>query len=255
MTTLPPPAMIFFDIGNVLVSDDPSGLFIYRGLYERLGGAARLTPEEFFDGRTRHVAAGGQLWSYARECLSDGDFEEFQTEIRRGLYSQWERTSPELPGMADAIRRLAGEFRIGIIANQPPEIEGVLRKRGLWDLFEVHGVSGSIGMEKPDRGIFDWALERARVRPDEALMVGDRADNDVAPAKALGMRTLLLRLGFEQRGWRPDEPFGELYVRSLQAASISGLAPRTDAEKPDFTAESPEELVAVLTGLKTGAVA
>ena len=253
MSNLPPPAIIFFDIGNVLVSDDPSGLFIYRGLYERLGGAARMTPEEFFDSRTRHVAAGGHLWSYTRACLSDGDFAEFQEEIRRRLYSRWEQTSPELPGMADALRRVAREYRIGIIANQPPEIEGVLRKRGLWELFEVHGVSGNLGKEKPDRGIFDWALERAGVGPAEALMVGDRADNDVAPAKALGMRTLLLRLSYEQRGWQPEDPFGELYVQSIRAASISGLSPRTEAEKPDLTACSPDELVRLLAGLKDGA--
>jgi HAD superfamily hydrolase (TIGR01549 family) len=250
MTAIPAPEIVFFDVGNVMVSDDPSGLFIYRCLYEHLGGASRMCPEEFFEGRARHVAAGGDLWGYVRECIGNGGFAAFQRETRRRLYAQWERTSPPIPGMSEALARLAGEYRLGIIANQPPEIEGVLRGRALWDLFEVHGVSGSLGMEKPAPGIFRWAVERAGVEPGRALMVGDRADNDVGPAKALGMRTLLLRLDLAQRGWRPDDRFGELYVLSLAKASLLGLNPRNAAEQPDLVANSPEELVRALTGLK-----
>ena len=50
-------------------------------------------------------------------------------------------------------------------------------------------------MEKPDPRIFLWALERAGCRPQDAVMIGDRIDNDIVPAKALGMRTVHLLTG------------------------------------------------------------
>ena len=36
----------------------------------------------------------------------------------------------------------------------------------------------------------------ADCRPENAVMVGDRLDNDIFPAKSLGMKTVWLRRGF-----------------------------------------------------------
>ncbi len=58
---------------------------------------------------------------------------------------------------------------------------------------------------------------------DEALMVGDRLDNDIAPAKAVGMQTVWIRQGF-----------GGLQV------------PRSDAYRPDQTIQSLRDLLPVL---------
>jgi len=48
-------------------------------------------------------------------------------------------------------------------------------------------VSDEVGWRKPRRDIFDAALGRLGVRPDEALFVGDRADMDVLGAQQIGM--------------------------------------------------------------------
>lgn len=49
---------------------------------------------------------------------------------------------------------------------------------------------------KPDKRLFEIALEKAKCSAQEAVMIGDRLDNDIAPAKALGMRTLWIQQGF-----------------------------------------------------------
>ena len=48
-------------------------------------------------------------------------------------------------------------------------------------------VSDEVGWRKPRRDIFDAALERLGVRPEESLFVGDRADMDVLGAQQIGM--------------------------------------------------------------------
>ncbi|MEI6665398.1 MAG: HAD family hydrolase [Chloroflexota bacterium] len=49
-----------------------------------------------------------------------------------------------------------------------------------------------IGVSKPQPRFFELALERFSVAPSDALMVGDRLDNDVRPAQAVGMHGVLL---------------------------------------------------------------
>lgn len=56
--------------------------------------------------------------------------------------------------------------------------------------------SAEEGVSKPDPEIFLRALTHAGCSTANAVMIGDRADNDIAPAKALGMRTVLIRQGY-----------------------------------------------------------
>ena len=50
-------------------------------------------------------------------------------------------------------------------------------------------------MEKPNPALFLRALERAGCDAFESCMIGDRPDNDIAPAKALGMKTVRITQG------------------------------------------------------------
>ncbi|MCX7719404.1 MAG: HAD family hydrolase, partial [Candidatus Sumerlaeaceae bacterium] len=167
---------VYFDVGNVFICDDPAALFIYRRLYESLGGERWGTPRDLFNRRLEHVRAGGNLWTFVQTCLPDGSFDYFRTETRRLLFERWHTVSPEVPGMATAVRALHRRYRLGLLANQPLQVEPLLKSRGLWDLFEVHGISAALGMEKPDPRLFQWAIKQAAVSPGRIAMVGDRLD-------------------------------------------------------------------------------
>jgi FMN phosphatase YigB (HAD superfamily) len=52
--------------------------------------------------------------------------------------------------------------------------------------------SGLEGVEKPDTRIYEIALERAGVAPEEVLHIGDSMRKDYVPAKNVGMQALLL---------------------------------------------------------------
>ena len=74
------------------------------------------------------------------------------------------------------------------------------------------------GLEKPDERIFLRALGRAGCEPHEACMIGDRPDNDIAPAKRLGMRTIRITQGLG--GLMPvksEEERADATVSSLSA--------------------------------------
>ena len=70
-----------------------------------------------------------------------------------------------------------------------------LEAHGIAKYFESQAVSGTHGFYKPDVRLFLHACEALGVAPEECIMVGDRIDCDIVPAKQLGMRTVRLRTG------------------------------------------------------------
>ena len=99
-------------------------------------------------------------------------------------------------GIAEVIAWLHGRgLRLGLAANQPHATLAVLDAHGVGQYFHHREVSGTHGFHKPDLRLFLRCCEDLGVEPAECIMVGDRIDNDIAPARVLGMRTILFRTG------------------------------------------------------------
>ncbi|MBL6617760.1 MAG: HAD family hydrolase [Reyranella sp.] len=113
------------------------------------------------------------------------------------------------PEIDSLLRRLSERgLRLGIVANQPQAAAERLARAGIGDLFEHHGLNGLTGISKPDPRAFAAAAEALGVPARACIMVGDRIDNDIAPAKALGMAAILFR-GGRHRRQRPRSPAEE----------------------------------------------
>ncbi|MBM3648127.1 MAG: HAD-IA family hydrolase [Alphaproteobacteria bacterium] len=127
---------------------------------------------------------------------------------------------PDIDGL---LRRLRGrDLRLGIVANQPQAARRRLVRAGIADFFDYQGLSGVTGFSKPDRRAFEMAAGALGVPSATCIMVGDRIDNDIAPAKALGMAAILFR-GGRHRRQRPrcsaEEPDAVVTdVRELEEA-------------------------------------
>ena len=87
-------------------------------------------------------------------------------------------------------------YNIGVIANQSPGTEERLKSRGLMKFISVVAASAELGVAKPDKRIFRYALETAGCSAKNAVMIGDRLDNDIYPAMEMGMKTVWARYGF-----------------------------------------------------------
>jgi putative hydrolase of the HAD superfamily len=75
--------------------------------------------------------------------------------------------------------------------------------------------------------LFLRACEELAIEPAECVMVGDRIDNDIIPAKVLGMRTALFRTGrhiAQQPRSAEEVPDVEAWdVAGMEAAIVSLL--------------------------------
>lgn len=86
---------------------------------------------------------------------------------------------------------------VGVVGNQTVRSGELLR--GLELPTDFIATSDDWGVQKPDAGFFDNVVASAPCSADRIVYVGDRIDNDVAPAKRAGMRTAYLRRG--SWGW------------------------------------------------------
>lgn len=77
--------------------------------------------------------------------------------------------------------------------------------------------SADEGVEKPNLEIFKIALERANCLPENAVMVGDRIDNDILPAKKLGIKTVWVKQGFAK--YQPESDVPDYTIQTLETIS------------------------------------
>ncbi|HEU4368243.1 MAG TPA: HAD-IA family hydrolase [Methylomirabilota bacterium] len=96
----------------------------------------------------------------------------------------WGRADPDA-GAALALARTAG-LRAAVISNSNGAIRAILDGLGLTRHLDFVLDSSEVGVEKPDPRIFRSALERAGVRPEEAVYVGDLYSVDVLGAGTAG---------------------------------------------------------------------
>ena len=98
----------------------------------------------------------------------------------------------------ECLEILSSRYKIGIIANQSLGTKDRLEQHGILQYIDLVIASAEEGVAKPDNKIFEIALERGNCKPNNAVMIGDRIDNDIIPAKLLGMHTIWIKQGFGQ---------------------------------------------------------
>jgi FMN phosphatase YigB (HAD superfamily) len=138
-------------------------------------------------------------------------------KLRVAMTVPLDLVSTPVPGAFTAVRWCkAHGLTVGLITNTlsrgDEEVWEDWRRFGLADAIDLVVSSHSAGWQKPHRAIFERALALADVRPEEALMVGDRLDADVLGASRIGMRTVLRRTTHKQAdvGVRPDAVIDDL---------------------------------------------
>jgi len=84
------------------------------------------------------------------------------------------------------------QIELGIISNFDSRLFTVLRGLGIAELFATVTISSLAHAAKPSPKIFQLALEKHALDPEEALYVGDSVHDDVEGATKVGLRAVLL---------------------------------------------------------------
>jgi putative hydrolase of the HAD superfamily len=113
----------------------------------------------------------------------------FLTEMSRGISRYRLRLYPHVRDVLDVLRE---RYPLALITDaQAAYTRGELHKVGLLHYFDPIVVSGDHGYRKPDRRLFQLALDRLGVAPENALYVGNDMYHDIFGAREAGMWTVM----------------------------------------------------------------
>lgn len=210
-----PIRLVAFDVDGTLYAQRPL----------RLRVAARLMLHVLFRADRRTL---GVLREYRdhREVLGDAETEDFDAVLvaevarRRGVKSdqvrsivaEWMEKRPLAllpPCRYPAVDRLFDRIRssgrvIGILSDYP-----ALEKLAALSLDADHIVSaGEVGVLKPHPRGLERLMEMAGARPEETVLIGDRAERDGEAARRAGAECLL-RSSKPISGWRTFARFDD----------------------------------------------
>jgi HAD superfamily hydrolase (TIGR01549 family) len=188
---------VFLDMGSVIV--DEVALRQQRVDATAATSGGRVSPKLLFE-RMKYYASLNEK-PYQRACEELG-LPKLPWRSDLGLETL-------RPNVEATLKILKFHYRIGLIANQPLGTADRLKGFGIRDYFEVIVASAEEKLEKPDPRIFKLGLTRAGVAPEEALMCGDRLDNDILPSMKLGIRTAWVKYDMGSYGnvdLLPHEP-------------------------------------------------
>ena len=96
-----------------------------------------------------------------------------------------------LPGAREVLAELARDYELALVTNGASCLQREkLDASGLGAFFSAVVVSADLRTRKPDPVVLRRALDLLGVTADEAVMVGDNPDTDIAGALACGMRAV-----------------------------------------------------------------
>lgn len=102
--------------------------------------------------------------------------------------SRCPRKSNLMPHTLEVLEYLKVRYPMTIITNGFAEIQDIkMNSSGLIGYFDLVITSEQTGWLKPDRKIFDFAVQHARVSPAECLMIGDNPATDMEGARMAGI--------------------------------------------------------------------
>lgn len=113
----------------------------------------------------------------------------FLTEMSRGISR---RRLQLYPHVREVLNILRGRYPLALVTDaQTAYARGELHRVGLLDYFDPIVVSGDHGFRKPDRRLFQLALDRLGVAPENAMYVGNDMYRDIFGARQAGMWTVM----------------------------------------------------------------
>lgn len=194
---------VIFDLGGTIIkSAEPAQIF--RRILEAHG--IHVQTEKI---RTAHrknetehdpedmAQQGIEYWNrWNMRLLKTIGIDENRELLARRINEQWFDYADlqVFPHVAETLEELKRRgVKLGVVTNAlAEEIEKMFKKLNLNNIFDVAVGCDACKKAKPSREIFCYALDRLKVRPENAVFVGDSIKYDYEGAKEAGMKTVLI---------------------------------------------------------------
>lgn len=193
-------AAVCFDVDATLVDHEAStraGLCALLGTDEAWAEWCALTDRHYArylageaDFDTMRQQRTRDFFASRGEVLCDGEIGQREERRAAAVRRAWRLFDDALPCLR-ALRTLG--LRLAAITNAAGDYQRAkLAALGLESAFDAVLISGELGVAKPHRAIFRRACRVLRVRPAQAVHVGDQFDTDAEGARDAGLHGVWL---------------------------------------------------------------
>ena len=180
----------------------------YLSLYEpynlelwRIYGEGKITKEELNKRR----------YSHPLECVGVKDQQLADTFCHEAL-GRIPTKGPLMPGAMEILEYLRPKYNMYILSNGFKELQSrKMRTAGIDGYFDALILSEDIGINKPNRELYEYALEKTGSILSESLMIGDMFDTDIVGAANIGM---------EQMYYNPKEKKGHPFTPTYEVTHL-----------------------------------
>jgi len=204
---------IFFDLDGTLRHSVPSGGDVFTDYVLTLG--LPVNPED----RARAARWEHLYWASSVDLREDllahsGETENFWIEYSRrrlvalGAAPVWAvQFAPRVSAhmgevykpesiVPEDVRSVLSElkqagFILAVISNRDKPFQETLNQHGIGEFFNFSLAAGEVNTYKPEPGVFEHALRRVNLSPQEAIYVGDNYYADVVGSRRAGLRPVL----------------------------------------------------------------
>jgi len=162
------------------------------GLVRAIGETRRW----FWSDPSRHrvervdmLRAWTRITAHALAAVGRAD-ESLAADIAKDFAERrWERMTL-FPGVTAALETLRGRgLPLALVTNgDTTHQRRKIVQHDLERFFDVVVIEGEMGVGKPDEIVYRYALSKLRIKPEDAWMVGDNLEWDVAAPQRLGLR-------------------------------------------------------------------
>ena len=218
-----PVAAVFFDVDFTLIYPGPTfqGEGYHRfcaahgiGVDPMLFLPAVRAASSILEEEETHVYDADIFVRYTRRIIEEmGGSGPRVDECARRIYEEWAACQHFFlyDDVAPVLRELADRgLKIGLISNSHRCLTSFQDHFDLSGMVTAAVSSSEHGFMKPHPSIFEAALTLAGVQAEESVMVGDSLAHDIAGARRVGMRGILVHRS-DDPAPAPDVPI----IRSL----------------------------------------
>ncbi|HSL31493.1 MAG TPA: HAD family hydrolase [Anaerolineales bacterium] len=213
---------IFFDLDGTLRHSIPSGGDVFTDYVITLG----LPVDE--EARLRAIRWEHLYWANSMDLRNDllahsAETENFWIEYSRrrlvilGASPEWAvEFAPDVSRhmgevykpqsvVPEDVRRTLPQLKeagyvLAVISNRDQPFQQLLLEHGIGEFFDFSLAAGEVSIWKPDPGLFEHALRRAKLSPADVIYVGDNYYADVVGSRAAGLTPVL----YDPLGVFPD---------------------------------------------------
>ena len=181
----------FESFGQYMDIYSPHNLMLW-GLY----GEGKITKEEL----------NRRRYSHPLETVGVHDQELADTFCREAL-GRIPTKGPLMPGAMELLEHLRPKYRLFILSNGFKELQSrKMKTAGIDGYFDALILSEDIGVNKPNRELYEYALQKTGSKVEESLMIGDMFETDITGAANIGMEQLY----YNPKG-KKGHPFAPTY--------------------------------------------